>query len=132
MNANTGDAPSRYEMNHLVQRVLSRHAIDLEMLSISCSASIVYLNGSLKRATDPDLNSVDIDIIFKEIERIPLVRGIVTDFENWIVTSGDGAWFATPKGRAISPSTAISPQTEYVINKEERLTDVLDDIKKRT
>ena len=132
MNMNTGDAPSRYEMNHLVQGVLSRHAIDLESLSVSCSASIVYLYGFLKKVTDPDLNSVDIDVIFKEIERIPLVRGIVTDFENWIVTSGDGAWLATPKGRTVRSSTATFPQNEYVIPKEERLIDVLDEIKKKT
>ena len=132
MNSNTGDAPSRYEINHLVRGVLSRHAIDLESLSVSCSASIVYLYGFLKRVTDPNLNSVDIDVIFKEIERIPFVRGIVTDFENWIVTSGEGAWLATPKGRTVRSSTGTFAQEEHVIKKEERLTDVLDDIKKST
>ena len=132
MNSNTGDAPSRYEINHLVRGVLSRHAIDLESLSVSCSASIVYLYGFLKRVTDPNLNSVDIDVIFKEIERIPLVRGITADFENWIVTSGEGAWSATPKGRAVRSSTGTSAQEEHVIKKEERLADVLDDIKKST
>ena len=126
------DAPSRYEINHLVRGVLSRHAIDLESLSVSCTASIVYLYGFLKRVTDPNLNSVDIDVIFKEIERIPSVRGIVTDFENWIVTSGEGAWSATPKGRTVRSSTGTSAQEEHVIKKEERLTDVLDDIKKST
>jgi len=126
------DAPSRYEINHLVRGVLSRHAIDLESLSVSCSASIVYLYGFLKRVTDPNLNSVDIDVIFKEIERIPFVRGIVADFENWIVTSGEGAWLATPKGRTVRSSTGTSAQEEHVIKKEERLKDVLDDIKKST
>jgi hypothetical protein len=132
MNENTSNVPSRYEMNHLVRSVLSRHAIDLELLSISCSASIVYLYGCLKRVIEPGLNSVDIDVIFKEIEWISLVRGIVTDFENWIVTSGDGAWSATPKGRTVRSSTGTSAQEENVIKKEERLTDVLDDIKKNT
>jgi hypothetical protein len=131
MNASKGDAQSRYEINRLVRSVLSRHAIDLESLSVSCSASIVYLSGLLKRVTDTNLNSVDIDVIFKEIERIPFVRGIVTDLENWIVTSGEGAWLVTPKGRTVRSSAGTSTQEEHVINKEERLKDVLDDIKNK-
>lgn len=132
MSVNSGEPPSRYEINRLVRSVLSRHAVDLEALSISSSASLVYLNGFLKKSMGEDLKPANIDVIFREIERIPWVRGIVTDLENWVVTSSDGAWFAVAKGRSLRrPVAASGGQETYRINTEERIMDVLQDVKEK-
>ena len=52
MSVNSGEPPSRYEINRLVCSVLTRHAVELEALSISSSASLVYLNGFSKSLWD--------------------------------------------------------------------------------
>jgi hypothetical protein len=130
MNEKSGDTTSRYEINRLARGILTRHGIDLEGLALSSSANLVYLNGFLKRFSGTDLAPTDIDLIFREIEQIPLVRGIIADLDNWVVTGSDGSWFATPKGRSRRPTASSADQEDYRIKKEERMADVLTDIKK--
>ncbi len=130
MSAKSSDTTSRYEINRLVRGILTRHGIDLEGLALSSSASLVYLNGFLKRFAGTDLAPADIDLIFKEIEQIPVVRGIIADLDNWVVTGSDGTWFFTPKGRSRRPTASPAGQEDYRIKKEERLADVLTDIQK--
>jgi len=136
MSADT-DAPSRYEINRAVRSVLTSHGVDLEALSISSSLSLVYLNGLLKKATGQDLKPVDIDVIFREIERVPKVRSIVADLENWVVTNSEGGWLVASK-RDSRPTTFASAsastsadQEDYRIKGDEKITDVLDDLKKK-
>ena len=131
MNTKPSDTTSRYEINRLVIGILTHHGIDLEGLALSSSASLVYLNGFLKRSSGTDLAPTDIDLIFREIEKIPLVRGIIADLDNWVVTGSDGTWFATPKGRSRRPMASSADQEDYRIKKEELLADVLTDIKKK-
>jgi hypothetical protein len=130
MGNNTG-APSRYEINQAVRSVLTRHSIDIEALSVSSSASLVYLNGLLKKAMGKDLKPIDIDVLFREIERIPWVRGIIAELENWVVTGIDGSWLAVAKRGSLRPTAASAGQEDYRIEKDEKITDVLDDIKKK-
>ncbi|MCK9197831.1 MAG: hypothetical protein M0P16_12730 [Syntrophales bacterium] len=136
MSANT-DAPSRYEINRAVRSVLTSHGVDLEVLSISSSSSLVYLNGLLKKATGQDLKPVDIDVIFREIERVPKVRAIVADLENWIVTNSEGGWLVALKSDshrttfASAATSASADQEDYRIKGDEKITDVLDDLKKK-
>ena len=125
-----GDPPSRYAINQRVRSVLVRHDVDLEALSVSSSANIVYVYGFLKKGTGSDMKPSDIDLIFREIEQIPSVRGIAVDLENWIVTSSEGTWMATAKRRGVRPVAASEPSEDYRINEEERITDVLKDIHK--
>jgi hypothetical protein len=131
MNAKSSDTTSRYEINRLVRGILTRHGIDLEGLALSSSASLVYLNGFLKRFAGTDLAPTDIDLIFREIEQIPMVHGIIADLDNWVVTGSDGAWVITPKGRSRRPTAPLADREDYRIKKEERLADVLENIRKR-
>lgn len=125
------ETPNRYEINREVNGILTRHAVDLTQLSVSSSTTLVYLNGMLLKSTGSDFRPVDISVIFKEIRRVPGVRGIVADLENWIITDNDGSCQAVPvKGRSRSAARS-SDYREYSIEKEERIKDVLKDIKKK-
>jgi hypothetical protein len=127
------DTPSRYEMNRLVRNIMTRHGIDLELISISCSASFVYLQGFLTRFRKPDLKTVDVDVIFQEIEKIPFVRGIIADLENWTIniTRSDGTWIVIPRVHADRPALSSSEPEEHRIEDVERIADVLEEIKKK-
>lgn len=135
----SNDAPSRYEINRAVRSVLTSNGVDLEALSISSSASLVYLNGLLKKATGQDLKPVDIEVIFREIERVPRVRGIIVNLENWVITNSDGGWLAVLKrdssptkfAFAPTPTSASADQEDYRIKGDEKLKDVLADLKKK-
>jgi len=83
---------TRYEINRQVKMVLTRHAVNLEMLSISCSNSLVYLYGVLQEESGRDFTVTNIDNMFKEIERISNVKGIIADFENWTISNSEGSW----------------------------------------
>jgi hypothetical protein len=107
-----GHVPSRYEMNHLVRNVLTRHRANLELITISCTNRAVYLSGSLVKSTKPDYRIADIDLIFREIAQIPRVRNIYTDLDNWTVTAieGTGEWLVSQKG------TVFRPQKQKMIH----------------
>jgi hypothetical protein len=132
MTAQSGDASSRYQINQRVAGVLIRHDIDLETLSISSSSRLVYLFGFLKKATGADLKPSDIDLIFKEIEQIQSVHGVIADLENWTITSSEGTWIIVHKGRTQRSAAVAAPQEDYRIDKEEQITDVLEKIPKKT
>jgi hypothetical protein len=123
------DPHSRYAINQRVRSVLVTHDVDLEALSISSSANVVYINGFLKKGSGGDMRPSDIDLVFREIEQIPSVRGVSLDLENWIVTNSDGTWMARAKGRA-RQGAASGPSEDYRIEKEERILDVLGEIQK--
>ena len=127
------DAPTRYEINRLVRNILIRHRADMEVISISCTTRVVYLYGTLTKTTKPDYKPADVDILFREIEQIPMVRGIDADLENWSVSAvrSTGTWLVAPKRRILRPAAAAAGQEDYRIEKDEEITDVLDDIQKR-
>ena len=95
--------PSRYEMNHLVRNVLTRHRANLELITISCTNRVVYLSGSLIKTTKPDYTMTEIELIFRDIAKVPKVRSIIADLENWIVSAieGTGEWLISQRGAAV-------------------------------
>jgi hypothetical protein len=132
MDETYDDAPTRYETNRLVRNILTRHRADLEVISISCTARFVYLHGTLTKTTKPDYKPADVDLIFREIDQIPMVRGIDADLENWSISAvrSTGTWLVVPKRRILRP-TAASDAPEHEIEKAETISDVLDDIKRK-
>ncbi|HUN55663.1 MAG TPA: hypothetical protein VMU29_10950 [Smithella sp.] len=102
MQNTNGHIPSRYEMNHLVRSVLTRHRANLELITVSCINRVVYLSGSLIKTTKPDYTMTEIDLIFRDIAKIPKVRSINADLDNWIVSAveGTGEWLISQKGAA--------------------------------
>ena len=119
-------------MNQRVAGVLTRHGIDLETLSISCSARLVYLYGFLKRDSGKNLTPTEIGLIFQEIEQLSQVRGIVVELENWSITGSDGGWFAVPKGSRQPRGASAGSGEDYRIDeKEKKIGDLLDEIRKK-
>lgn len=132
--ASTFDAPySRYEMNRLVRNILTRHGVDLESITISCTAGFVYLYGLLKKATKPDLRPTDVNVIFREIESVPMVRGIEANLENWIISGSEGAgdWSVVPTTHDLRPTASSGEPEDHRISDVEGISDVLEDIKKK-
>jgi len=125
------DAASRYERNQTVRRVLTHHSIDLEMLSVSCARNLVYLNGYLGRGLGKSLKPMEIDTIFREIEKIPWVRGIVADLEDMVVTNNEGTWSVMMKAPSRATSAVSSDQASYRIESEKSIEETLEDIKKK-
>jgi hypothetical protein len=124
------DAPTRYEMNRLVRNVLTRHRADLELISISCTARLVYLYGYLIKTTKPGYKPAEVDLIFREIEQIPMVRGIEAELENWTISASrsTGTWLVIPKRRVLPTTAAAGAQEEYRIEEVEDVKDVLGDM----
>lgn len=120
---------SRYEMNQSVRAVLTRHAIDLTYLDVSCSASLVYLNGRLEKGgKQKDLAPVEVNNLFEEIERIPAVRGIIAELENWAVSADIGTWHVTPKKSKSPRAFSSGYGGEHTIDKEENIAEVIDEL----
>lgn len=131
MSEQNDDTGNRYQMNQRVAQIMTRHGIELETLSISCSARLVYLYGFLKKDTGKNLTPTDVSNIFREIEQIPHVRGVVVDLDNWTVTNTDGGWLVSPKGGRQYRGTTATTGEDYRIDKEEKLDEVLDEIRKK-
>jgi hypothetical protein len=132
MGEPSDDTASRYQMNQRVAGVLTRHGIELETLSISCSARLVHLYGFLKRVTGKNLTPTEIGLIFREIEQLSQVRGVIVELENWTITNSDGGWFAVPKGsrqpRGVSPGSG----EDYRIDADEKkIGDLLNEIRRK-
>jgi hypothetical protein len=105
-----GEAPSRYEVNRNVRTILTCHSFDLQLVAVSCSTTIVYLTGSLKKAPDAhsQLTPAHIEALLKDIRRLPYVRGVICDLENWTITNIDGSWQISPKKEQARLPHAVS------------------------
>ena len=99
MTDSSNDPLRRYDINRQVKAILTRHAVKLENLSISSSSSLVYLNGTFQKDSGHPFTTAEINAIFKEIEHVSHVKGIVADFENVVVANIDGWWTVVAKAR---------------------------------
>jgi hypothetical protein len=91
----------------------------------------VYLYGDLVRP-DRDYSPKDIDLIVREISALPHVRDIQVDLNNWLVASSGDSWHIAKTRKSAVTRTAIQTgslgNSTVVIDKAEKLTDVLDDL----
>lgn len=122
---------SRYEVNRKVRRIFARHEADLSKIDYSFMGSSVYLYGDLVRP-DRDYSAQEIESIAREISALPHVRDIQFELNNWVILSSGESWqINKTKKSVVLPSTrqpgALGDST-IVIDKAEKLTDVLDDI----
>jgi hypothetical protein len=92
---------------------------------------LVYLYGLLIKTTKPGYKTAEVDLIFREIEQIPMVRGIEAELDNWTVSASrsTGTWLIVPKRRVLQ-SAAAADQEEHRIEDVEDIQDVLDDLTK--
>jgi hypothetical protein len=125
------DQVSRYEINRNVRMVLTRHDADLTRIDYSFMGSTVYLYGDLVRS-DGDYSAKEIEFIVKEIADLPHVRDTQFDLNNWLMVPSENSWQITKTGksavtRTVDQSGSLENST-VVIDKAEKLTDVLDDL----
>jgi len=125
------DQVSRYEVNRKVRMIFTRHDADLSKIDYSFMGSSVYLYGDLVRP-DRDYSAQEIESIAREISALPHVRDIQFELNNWVILSSGESWqINKTKKSVVLPSTrqpgALGDST-IVIDKAEKLTDVLDDI----
>ncbi len=128
---------SRYDINRSVKIVLVRNAADLTRLDYSCSPTTVHIWGDLVKDPEGEFSVSNVEALMKELSRLPDVRRLQVDLENWDVQKGEGAWIVTgkKKGKAakadrISGKTVSSSgeQKTLVIKEQEKISEVLKDI----
>jgi hypothetical protein len=78
------------DINRSVRTILVRHWIDLGRISIRSSKGKVWIYGELHRieGTREPLTTPIVERIFYDIRRLPEVRMVTTQIENWICESG--------------------------------------------
>ena len=78
------DRKADMEINCRVRRVLVRHWIDLNKLSVRTSRCVISLSGSLMRLphTASDAGAATPAAIFEDIKRIPDVRRLQLNLDN--------------------------------------------------
>jgi hypothetical protein len=122
------DQVSRYEINRNVRMILTRHDADLTRVDYSCMGGTVYLYGDLVRS-DRDYSVKEIEFIVGEIADLRHVRDTQFDLNNWLVVSSGNSWRITKKREsAVTRAAGSLADSTVVIDKEEKLTDVLDDL----
>ena len=125
------DQVSRYEINRNVRIVLTRHEVDLTRIDYSFMGSTVYLYGDLVRS-DGDYSAKEIEFIVGEIAALPHVRDTQFDLNNWLVVPSGDSWQVTKTRKSAVTRTADLSgslgDSTVVIDKAEKLTDVLGDL----
>jgi len=124
---------SRYEVNQKVRGVLNCHDIDLTKIDYSCIGNTVYLSGELLKTNESDIVPAMIDSLFKEIARLPGVRNVQCDLQNWNISNVGGGWQITKSKKKSFDiyvrETQQGDETKDVdIDTSEEIADVLKDI----
>lgn len=116
---------SRYQINQSVKSTLVRHFADLSQLDFTTTGTTVYMNGILKKDPHGDFSASGLEAMLREIVRIPGVRGLQSDLDNWLVSYTGGGFELHRKTR----SRASSGMGQTVrIARQEDISDVLQDI----
>ena len=73
------------DINCRVRRVFVRHWIDLGKISARTTRCVVTLSGSLMRLPHiaPEVDATSPEVILGEIKRIPDVRRLQVNLDNW-------------------------------------------------
>jgi hypothetical protein len=110
-------------MNQCVKTALVRHFADLSVLDFSTVGSTVYLSGSIKKDPKGEFPKTELETMLREIMRVPGVRSLQTDVDNWAI-SYTGAGFEL--FRKIQRIGAGAGETVH-IQETENVEDVLED-----
>lgn len=86
---------SRYEINRMVKQVLVRHSVDLIQVQFSCSGETVYLYGDLFKDLGRKFTPREIEVMVKDLSKLPGVRSLQFDFNNWNISGELDAWAIT-------------------------------------
>ncbi len=92
---------SSLEINREVRRILVAHWIDLGRVSIHSVKVAAYIRGTLQKlpGADSSVNAACIEAIHDKIRRIPGVRHIHMQLDNWVKGTAGGGWESIGAGR---------------------------------
>ena len=130
---------SRYEINQKVKTCLVRNAVDLTQINYSCSTTTVHLWGLLKKDPEGDFSPASVELLLKELSRLPEVRRLEVKLENWDIQRTEGSWSITgitKKKRKIEDGAhrrvlGAGEEKTLVVDKSEGIETVLKDLEKR-
>lgn len=80
----------RYEINTRVRQVLISYNVDMMRVNYSCSKKTVYIYGCLNKTTCGEFTVADIKNLVVELMKLPRVRDVQFDLENWFISSETG------------------------------------------
>ena len=127
---------SRYEVNQKVRGVLNRHDIDLTRLDYSCIGNTIYLSGELLNINESDIVPAMVDSLFREIARLPGVRNVQCDLQNWNISNVGSSWQITKRKKKsvdiVIPMGGAAEEAKVVeIDTSEEIADVLKDMQEK-
>lgn len=83
---------SRYKVNREIRAVLVRNSVDLSAIEFSFSGRTAWIRGELLKVDQSDFQASQIEDIAKDICRLPSVRELFFDLNNWTVASTGESW----------------------------------------
>jgi len=84
------DELRRYEINVGVRQILVSYNVDMMRINYSCSKKTIYIYGSLNKTIYGDLTIAEIKNLVTELMKLPHVRDVQFDLENWFISHETG------------------------------------------
>lgn len=101
------DPVERMGIIRSVRALLVRNYIDLGRLVIQISPGTVHLRGNFQRLLGASpLSPEFLQSLIQDIRRIPGVRRVITDFDNWTLGADARTWTHTPTATPAPPANA--------------------------
>ena len=79
---------SRFEMNKLVRRVLSRNQVDMSQVSYTCIGGRILISGFLIRTSGGEYTASNIESMLQEFRKIKGVTDVASELGNWDFNGG--------------------------------------------
>jgi hypothetical protein len=114
-----------YKINQTIKSILVRNYVDLSQFDFTSIKNTVYLSGILKKDPSGEFTVSGLEVMLREIVRIPDVHGLQTDLDNWMI-SYTGAGFELHRKHRPQGSSGASQTVR--IARQEDVQDVLDGI----
>jgi hypothetical protein len=114
-----------YKINQTIKSILVRNYVDLSQFDFTSIKNTVYLSGILKKDPSGEFTVSGLEVMLREIVRIPDVHGLQTDLDNWMI-SYSGAGFELHRKHRPQGSSEASQTVR--IARQEDVQDVLDGI----
>ncbi len=86
----------RYEINRAVNRILSRHAVDLTRLTFSTTGYSVFFSGVLTRQPQGEFQAQELLALLRDLAATPYRLQLQFDLHNWDIGTEAGAWRVKP------------------------------------
>ncbi|MFW5734019.1 MAG: hypothetical protein ACOCWR_03065 [Oceanidesulfovibrio sp.] len=82
----------RFEFNRSLNRILARHSVNLNELSLCISGSLIRLSGRLERHPSGTFKPREIHALLQDLEALPYRLVLQFLLDNWVVEKHGGAW----------------------------------------